>query len=184
VNCPVGSARTPELPPILFTRIDAAPNTDGVGEGDCAFTQMAPTNASAARCDVEVNGAAAARSFVKQRGFSDRRAQLIWDLVALNSTVSIALHKEPEVALDTVGIGLDYGGFGFELIPLADMTKILSAFPRLQMKEKFADTCCRLVTAKPETSSDNCLRDFGERFVSGDKPISAVDLLMNAPFEE
>ena len=132
----------------------------------------------------EVNGAAAARSFVKERGFSDRRAQLIWDLVALNSTVSIALHKEPEVALGTMGIGLDYGGFGYELIPLADMTKILSAFPRLKMKEKFADTCCRVVTAKPETSSDNFLRDFGERFVPGYKPISAVDLLMNAPFEE
>lgn len=132
----------------------------------------------------EVNGAAAARSFVKERGFPDRRAQLIWDLVALNSTVSIALHKEPEVALGTMGIGLDYGGFGFELIPPADMIKILGAFPRLKMKEKFADTCCRLVTAKPETSSDNFLRDFGERFVPGYKPVSAVDLLMNAPFEE
>lgn len=132
----------------------------------------------------EVNGAAAARSFVKERGFSDRRAQLIWDLVALNSTVSIALHKEPEVALGTMGIGLDYGGFGFELIPSAEMTEILGAFPRLKMKEKFADTCCRLVSAKPETSSDNFLRDFGERFVPGYKPVSAVDLLMNAPFEE
>ena len=132
----------------------------------------------------EVNGAAAARSFVKERGVSDRRAQLIWDLVALNSTVSIALHKEPEVAVGTMGIGLDYGGFGFELIPPADMTNILNAFPRLQMKDRFAETCCRLVTAKPETSSDNFLRDFGERFVPGYQPVSTVDLLMNAPFEE
>lgn len=132
----------------------------------------------------EVNGAAAARSFVKDRGYSDRRAQLVWDLVALNSTVSIALHKEPEVALGTMGIGLDYGGFGFELIPAAEMSEILSAFPRLKMKEQFADTCCRLVKTRPETSSDNFLRDFGERFVPGYKPISAVDFLMNAPFEE
>ena len=132
----------------------------------------------------EVNGAAAARSFVKERGISDRRAQLIWDLVALNSTVSIALHKEPEVALGTMGIGLDYGGFFFELVPSADMTEILRAFPRLEMKTKFTETCCRLVTAKPETSSDNFLRDFGERFVPGYKPVSTVDLLMNAPFEE
>ena len=132
----------------------------------------------------EVNGAAAALSFVKERGLSDRRAQLIWDLVALNSTPSIALHKEAEVALGTMGIGLDYGGFGFELIPSADMTDILSAFPRLRMKDKFAETCCRLVTARPETSSDNFLRDFGERFVPGYSPVSAVDLLMNAPFEE
>jgi hypothetical protein len=132
----------------------------------------------------EVNGAAAAVSFVKERGVSDRQAQLIWDLVALNSTPSIALHKEAEVALGTMGIGLDYGGFGFELIPSEDMTEILNAFPRLEMKNKFAETCCRLVTARPETSSDNFLRDFGERFVPGYKPVSTVDLLMNAPFEE
>jgi len=132
----------------------------------------------------EVNGAAAALSFVKERGLSNRRAQLMWDLVALNSTPSIALHKEAEVALGTMGIGLDYGGFGFELIPSADMTEILGAFPRLKMKDKFAETCCHLVAAKPETSSDNFLRDFGERFVPGYKATSTVDLLMNAPFEE
>src|SRR5262249_7101282 len=103
----------------------------------------------------EVNGAGAAVSFVKERGFAGRRAALIWDLVALNSTVSIALHKEAEVALGTMGIGLDYGGFGFGLIPSADMTEILRAFPRLKMKDNFAETCCRLVTARPETSSDN-----------------------------
>ena len=132
----------------------------------------------------EVNGAAAAVSFVKERGVSNRRAQLIWDLVALNSTPSLALHKETEVALGTMGIGLDWGGFGFELIPSADMTAILGAFPRLKMKTQFAETCCHLVAAKPETSSDNFLRDFGERFVPGYRPVSTVDLLMNAPFEE
>jgi hypothetical protein len=132
----------------------------------------------------EVHSAAAAMSFVKERGFSDRRAQLVWDLVALNSTPSIALHKEPEVALGTMGIGLDYGGFGFEQFPSGDMTAILGAFPRLRMKDRFAETCCRLVIARPETSFDNFLRDFGERFVPGYKSISAVDLLMNAPFEE
>lgn len=132
----------------------------------------------------EVNGAAAALSFIKGRGLTDRRAQLIWDLIALNSTPSIALHKETEVALGTMGIGLDWGGFGFELVPSADITAILVAFPRLKMKDKFTEACCRIVATKPETSSDNFLRDFGERFVPGYKPTSAVDLLMNAPFEE
>ena len=42
----------------------------------------------------EVNGANAALSFIKGKGISDRRAQLIWDTVALNSTPSLALHKE------------------------------------------------------------------------------------------
>jgi hypothetical protein len=132
----------------------------------------------------EVNGANAARSFIKERGFSDHRAQLIWDLVALNSTPSIALHKEAEVAVGAMGIGLDWGGFGLEVIPAAEIVEIVAAFPRLRMKHEFAEACRHLVTRKPETSYDNFLRDFGERFVPGYRPISAVDLLMNAPFAE
>jgi hypothetical protein len=132
----------------------------------------------------EVNGADAAVAFIKGRGLSDRRAQLVWDLVALNSTPSLALHKEPEVSVGTMGIGLDYGGFGLQELPAGDVQRILSAFPRLKMKERFTETCCRLVAAKPEMSYDNFLRDFGERFVPGYKAVSTVDLLTNAPFDE
>jgi hypothetical protein len=132
----------------------------------------------------EVNGADAALSFIKGQGLSDRRAQLIWDLIALNSTPSLALHKEPEVAIGTLGIGLDWGGFGVDTLPKGDVERILGAFPRLSMKQRFAETCCRLVTAKPQTSHDNFLRDFGERFVPGYKAASTVDVLMNAPFDE
>jgi len=83
-----------------------------------------------------------------------------------------------------MGIGLDYGGFGIEALPTANVERILSAFPRLRMKQTFTETCCRLVKAKPETSHDNFLRDFGERFVPGYKSVSTVDLLMNAAFDE
>ena len=64
------------------------------------------------------------------------------------------------------------------------VARILGAFPRLRMKDRFSETCCRLVTARPETSHDNFLRDFGERFVPGYKAVSTVDLLMNARFDE
>jgi len=132
----------------------------------------------------EVNGADAARSFIAGRGLSGRRAQLIWDLVALNSTPSLALHKEPEVAVGTMGIGLDFGGFGLDALDAGDIGRILGAFPRLKMKDRFSATCCRLVTERPETSHDNFLRDFGERFVPGYRAVSTVDMLMNAPFDE
>jgi hypothetical protein len=132
----------------------------------------------------EVNGADAAREFIASRGLSDRRAQLIWDLVALNSTPSLALHKEPEVAVGTMGIGLDYGGFGLDALRAGDVGRVLSEFHRLKMKDRFSQACCRLVTERPETSHDNFLRDFGERFVPGYKAVSTVDLLMNAPFDE
>jgi len=58
------------------------------------------------------------------------------------------------VAVGTMGIGLDFGGFGVEALPKADVQSILSVFPRLRLKQRFTDACCRLVTSKPETSND------------------------------
>jgi hypothetical protein len=132
----------------------------------------------------EVEGANAARQFVRERGVDERRAQLVWDGIALNSTPSIGMHKEPEVALCTAGIGLDWGGFGYEALPAGQVVAIVDAFPRLGMKQRFAHAVCRIVETRPDTTYDNFTRDFGDRFVPGYKHPTAVDLLQNAPFRE
>jgi hypothetical protein len=132
----------------------------------------------------EIEGADAARVFARGEGLDDRRAQLIWDTVALNSTPSIALYKETEVALCTAGIALDFGGLQHHRIPLEEMRSILAAYPRLDMKRRFTDSVCSIIRTRPQTTSDNFARDFGERFVPGYKAQSSVDFLMNAPFEE
>ena len=131
----------------------------------------------------EIEGADAARTFAREAGLDDRRVQLIWDTVALNSTPSIAVYKETEVALCTHGIALDWGGFGSDRIPPIEMKSILAAFPRLDMKRGFTDAVCNIVKTRAGTTYDNFARDFGERFVPGYKAPSTVDLLMNAPFE-
>jgi hypothetical protein len=56
----------------------------------------------------EVEGANAARAFARAQGMMEGRAQAIWDGVALNSTPSIGLYNESEVALCTTGIGLGW----------------------------------------------------------------------------
>jgi len=132
----------------------------------------------------EVEGADVARDFAREQGLDQRRVQLVWDTVALNSTPSIAFYKEPEVALSTAGIGLDWGGFQYDQIPADEMKSILTAFPRLGMKQSFIDSVCRIVKSRPETTYDNFVRDFGERFVPGYTRPSTVDFLLNAPFED
>jgi hypothetical protein len=132
----------------------------------------------------EVEGANVARAFARKGGMDIRRAQLIWDGVALNSTVSIALYKEAEVALATMGIGLDWGGFGYEALTGAEVAEIVETFPRLGLKERFTQAVCRIVETRPETTYDNFARDFGERFVPGYKAASTVDYLLNSPFKE
>ncbi len=132
----------------------------------------------------EVEGANAARAFARTEGIDDRRAQLIWDGVALNSTPSIALYKEAEIALATMGIGLDWGGWGYEALTKAQVAAIVEAFPRLEMKQQFTRAVCRIVETRPATTYDNFARDFGERFLPDYKRASTVDYLLNSPFKE
>jgi hypothetical protein len=132
----------------------------------------------------EVEGANAARDFARAQGVGEERAEVIWDVVALNSTPSIALHKKGDVSLCTMGIGLDWGGFGYDLLPAARIAGIVDAFPRLEMKQRFTRDVCRIVATRPDTTYDNFARDFGERFVSGYQRPSTVDFLLGSPFKE
>lgn len=133
----------------------------------------------------EVEGADLARSFAETIGFDRRRAQLVWDSVALNSTPSIGLYKEAEVALCTAGVCLDVVGLQYTLILESERAAIVREFPRLGMKQRMTRCFCHIAKAKPETTYDNFIRDFGERFVPGYKPKpSAADLVANAPFDD
>ena len=132
----------------------------------------------------EVEGANAARKFALDSGFDDERAQLVWDGVALNSTPSLALHKQSEVALCTAGTVIDWAGQGADKLAKDRVGAILDAFPRLQMKQRFTSAVCGLVQTRPATTYDNFARDFGERFVPGYQAPSTVDYLLNAPFSD
>jgi hypothetical protein len=142
------------------------------------------TNAFSGPLRFEVEGANAARAFAREQGMIEGRAQLIWDGVALNSTPSIGLYKENEVALCTSGIGLDWGGWGYDLLTETQVATIVESFPRLQMKQRFTRDVCRIVESRPDTTYDNFARDFGERFVPGYMRPSTVDFLLNSPFKE
>ena len=132
----------------------------------------------------EVDGANAARAFMKERGISTQQMQLVWDAIALHTTRSIALHKEPEVVMTHSGIAVDAIGVGLERIPLDKQRAILVEFPRLALKNQFRSSLCNIVRRKPATSFDNILRDFGTRYVEGFTPPNFADIVANSPFSE
>jgi len=132
----------------------------------------------------EVEGANFAREVAVAFDVDERRAQLIWDSIALNSIPSICLHKEPEASLCALGVGLDWGGWGYDTVPAAVREGVLADYPRLDMKRGFARDVCAICGQRPETTYDNFARDFGVRFVPGYQPTSMVDVLFNAPFDE
>jgi hypothetical protein len=132
----------------------------------------------------EVDGANAARAFLKDRGISIPQIQLVWDAIALHTTRSIALHKEPEVVITHSGIAVDAIGVGLDRIPVVRQRAILAEFPRLAFKNQLRSCLCNIVRLKPATSFDNILRDVGSRYVEGFTAPNFADLIANAPFPE
>ena len=63
----------------------------------------------------EVDGANATRDFILRetegKGWDAHRLQLAWDAVALHTSASIALYKQPEVKACCVGIFADFVGW-------------------------------------------------------------------------
>ena len=132
----------------------------------------------------EVDGANAAREFMKDRGISAQQTQVVWDAIALHTTPTLALHKEPEVVMTHSGIAVDVLGAGLDRIPQEKQRAILTAFPRLAFKDEFKGCLCNVVRQKPMMAIDNILRDFGIRYVEGFTPPNFADLVAGAPFSE
>ncbi|KAF9917053.1 hypothetical protein FBU30_001029 [Linnemannia zychae] len=130
----------------------------------------------------EVDSANAARAWLDREAphWDSRKRQLVWDSIALHTIGSIARHKEPEVALCQIGISADFMGVKLPLgvITQSQFDAIAQELPRDGFKEGFKENMCNLCIHKPETTYDNYVRDFGERFVKDYNPPSSVDRLL------
>ena len=63
----------------------------------------------------EVDGANAARDFLRSHGLSQGDIEKVWLAIALHTTPGIPEHMHPEIALVQAGAGMDVAGRGYEL---------------------------------------------------------------------
>src|SRR5712664_2194425 len=75
----------------------------------------------------EVVGADIGRAFALTHDMGERRAEAVWDSIALHTTPSIAQPKGTDVACCQNGIACDYGGLGYQDLSDDDKKVILSA---------------------------------------------------------
>jgi hypothetical protein len=78
----------------------------------------------------------------------------------------------------------DLGTQDFGTFSKQEIDDIIAAMPRHNLVKRFTACCCRLAETRPETTCDNFVRDFGERFVPGYKVPSMVDRILAGPFSE
>lgn len=78
----------------------------------------------------EVDGANAARAFLRGYGIPEASVELVWDAIALHTTPGIPEHKKPEVALVTAGVEMDVLGFAYEQFTQEQRDAVVAAHPR------------------------------------------------------
>ena len=134
----------------------------------------------------EVDSANAARAFLEKEAsdWEKHRLQLVWDAIALHTTRSIAWHKEPEVVATSYGILADFVGPDLAIgghLTWDQWNVIVKELPRFGMRKGIIDICCNLCRTKPQTTYDNMVGQFGERYVEGYslEGKQAIDMIEN-----
>src|SRR5687768_14998181 len=78
----------------------------------------------------EVDGANAARDFLRGHGISESDVETVWNAVALHTTPGIPEFMRPEIALVQAGAGMDVAGRGYDQFSDVEREAVISAFPR------------------------------------------------------
>ena len=132
----------------------------------------------------EVNGADAARAFVLEHGLSDEKAEIVWDAIALHTSIGIAVRKQPEIALVHLGATADLLGIRISDITPETVEQILDAYPRLGFNQQITQLMVSQVKRKPQTATFTWLAEVGRCCIHGFVSPNWNDMLNSSPFAE
>lgn len=149
----------------------------------CMLHDLGLTEHYAGPLPFEIEGAILAKAILKDAGYSPRKAEIVWDGIAMH-TQTIADFKRPEIRFVSAGASADVTGLGIGDLDAEDVTDVLRHFPRLNMKQAFVNTCADIVQRYPAGAGRSFMRDIGERCVPGYQPVSICDRIETSPFPE
>ncbi|MDD9268444.1 HD domain-containing protein [Paenibacillus sp. GCM10023248] len=132
----------------------------------------------------EVDGANAARDFLRSRGVPEESIRLVWDAVALHTTIGIVEYKESEAALMNFGVGYDVVGKNFDLISEETRQQIVKAFPRNQFKHNILHAFLEGFKHKPETTYGTINADICEVLLPGYTRPNFCNHVLHSRWEE
>jgi hypothetical protein len=120
----------------------------------------------------EVDGANAAREFLKQYGVDHSDIAHVWTAIALHTTPGIPHHMHPVIALVTAGVEMDVLGIEYGEFSDAEREAVVQLFPRTaNFKEDILQAFFDGLKHKPDTTFGNVkadvLADKDPTFVRG-----------------
>ena len=108
----------------------------------------------------EVDGADAARAFLRAHGVPEADVYTVWTAIALHTTPGIPVHMHPVVALVTAGVEMDVLGLTYGTYSDAEREAVVSAYPRTpDFKEDIIQAFYDGIRHKPDTTFGNVKAD-------------------------
>ena len=108
----------------------------------------------------EVDGAHAAREFLRAYGIPEEDAYTVWTAIALHTTPGVPQHMHPVVALVTAGVEMDVLGLAYADYSDAEREAVVAAFPRTpRFKEDIIQAFYDGIKFRPETTFGNVKAD-------------------------
>ena len=108
----------------------------------------------------EVDGANAARDFLRGHGIAPQDIDTVWTAIALHTTPGIPQHMHPVIALVTAGVEMDVLGIAFSEFTDAEREAVVHAHPRpSRFKEEIIQAFYDGIHHKPETTFGNVKAD-------------------------
>ena len=120
----------------------------------------------------EVDGANAARDFLKTHGIAQQDLDTVWTAIALHTTPGIPEYMHPVIALLTAGVEMDVLGIKYSNYSDEVRNAVVAEYPRTpRFKEDILQTFYDGIHKKPETTFGNVkadvLADKDPKFVRG-----------------
>ena len=133
----------------------------------------------------EVDGANAARAFLKQHGIPETSIDVVWDAIALHTTPGIPQHKKPEVALVTAGVEMDVLGIDYDGFSDSQRAAVVAAHPRgNHFKEEIIKAFNEGFKHKPETTFGTVNDDVLVLHDPSFKRLNFCSIILNSAWKE
>src|SRR6201985_255525 len=108
----------------------------------------------------EVDGANAARDFLRSHAIAQHDIDTVWTAIALHTTPGIPQHMHPVVALVTAGVEMDVLGLSYDEYSDTEREAVVHAHPRsAHFKEDIIQAFYDGIKYKPETTFGNVKAD-------------------------
>ncbi len=115
---------------------------------------------SSAQERFEVDGANAARDFLRSRDIPQADIDTVWTAIALHTTPGIPRHMHPVVALVTAGVEMDVLGLAYPEFSDVERNAVVRAYPRSDhFKEDIIQAFYDGIKRKPDTTFGNVKAD-------------------------